>query len=174
MLKSVKVPPPFEPPFARAEGFVQKMFADFKREPENGTIHVGGERYVLMRAESLYLGWFDALAEAFGEDAARDFIYNTAREIGRTDSKTFCDRLKLTDGIDRLSSGPVHFAYTGWAFVDILADSAPAPNDDYFLHYFHPNTFEAEVVRRKGRGLERGACLFSAGYSTGWCTAAFG
>lgn len=173
MLKSVKVPAPFEGPFAAAEGYVEKLFSDFQRKPENGTIHVGGERYVLVRAESLYLTWFDAMAETFGEEAARDFIYNTAREIGRSDSLSFSEKLGVTDGVERLSAGPVHFAHAGWAFVDILDDSRPAKDDSYYLHYYHPNTFESETVKRKGRTLGRPGCLFSAGYSAGWCSAAF-
>ena len=173
MLKSVRVPPHFEPPFARAESFVQTLFADFRREPDKGTLHVGGDRYVLMRAESLYASFFDALAETFGEEVARDFIYNTAREIGRSDSRTFSERLGLTDGVDRLSSGPVHFAHAGWALVDILDDSAPAMDDSYYLHYYHPNTFESEVLKKLGRQLTSCGCLFSAGYSAGWCSEAF-
>jgi hypothetical protein len=55
MPKSVKVPQPFEPLFALAEGFVESLFARFVRTPEKGTIHVSDERYVLMRAESFYL-----------------------------------------------------------------------------------------------------------------------
>ena len=173
MLKSVKVPPQFEPPFARAETFVEKLFSDFERRPDQGTLHVGGERYVLVRADSLYATWFDSLAETFGEDAAREFIYNTAREIGRSDSNAFSKRLGLTDGIDRLSSGPVHFAHAGWALVDILGDSRPAPDDSYFLHYHHPNTFESEVLVRRGKKIAQCGCFFSAGYSSGWCSDAF-
>lgn len=173
MLKSVRVPPQLEPPFARAESFVKKLFDDFRHTPEEGTLHVGGDRYVLMRAESLYASFFDALAETFGEEVARDFIYNTAREIGRSDSRTFSERLGLSDGIDRLSSGPVHFAHAGWALVDILGDSAPAMDDSYYLHYYHPNTFESEVLRKLGRTLKDCGCLFSAGYSAGWCSEAF-
>lgn len=173
MLKSVRVPPHFEPPFARAETFVQRLFDDFRRQPEQGMLHVGGDRYVLMRAESLYASFFDALAETFGEEVAREFIYNTAREIGRSDSRTFSQRLGLTDGVDRLASGPVHFAHAGWALVDILDDSAPTMDDSYYLHYYHPNTFESEVLKKLGRQLTSCGCLFSAGYSAGWCSEAF-
>ena len=173
MLRSVRVPPAFEPPFARAEKFVEQLFSDLQRAPERGTIHVGGDRYVMVRAESLYLSWFDALSDAFGEEAAREFIYNSAREIGRNDSRRFSERLGLTDGLDRLSSGPVHFAHAGWALVDILDDSAPAMDDSYYLHYFHPNTFESEVLKQRGRTLQTCGCLFSAGYSAGWCSHAF-
>ena len=173
MLRSVRVPPACEPPFGRAEKFVEQLFSDIQRAPERGTIHVGGDRYVMVRAESLYLSWFDALSDAFGEEAAREFIYNSAREIGRNDSRRFSERLGLTDGLDRLSSGPVHFAHAGWALVDILDDSAPAMDDSYYLHYYHPNTFESEVLKQRGRTLQTCGCLFSAGYSAGWCSHAF-
>jgi predicted hydrocarbon binding protein len=173
MLKAAKVPQPFVPPFEKAESYVEKLFGDFDRSPSKGTLHVGGQRYVLMRCESLYLAWFDAMSDSFGEDAAREFIYNTAREIGQNDSADFADRLGVTDGVERLSSGPVHFAHAGWAFVHILEDSKPANDDSYFLHYYHPNTFEAEVLRSRGKETKRPACLFSAGYSAGWCSHAF-
>jgi predicted hydrocarbon binding protein len=174
VLKTVRVPPPFEPPFARAEEVVAELFGKIERRPERGTLHVGRQRYVMMRAESLYHTWFQSLAASFGEEAAGEFIYNTAREIGRSDSASFSRELAVTDGIERLASGPVHFAHTGWAFVDILPDSAPATDDSYFLHYHHPNTFESEVVVSLGRRLDRCGCLFSAGYSSGWCSDAFG
>lgn len=174
MLKSVRVPSQFVPPFERAEGYVEGLFADLVRRPEKGTIHVGGERYVLLRAESLYLTWFDAMADTFGDDVARDFIYSTARAIGRSDSAAFSERLGVTDGVERLSAGPIHFAHAGWAFVDILGDSQPAPDDAYYLHYLHPNTFESETATARKRALSRPGCLFSAGYSAGWCSSAFG
>jgi predicted hydrocarbon binding protein len=173
MPKSVDVPEPMQDPFNRAEEHVSRLFADVRRQPEQGTIHVGEERYVFLRCESLYLAWFDALAETFGTDTARQFVYNTAREIGRADSRAFSERLGVTDGVERLASGPVHFAHAGWAFVQILEDSNPAMDDTYFLHYFHPNTFESEILQKRGRSMDTHACLFSAGYSAGWCSDAF-
>lgn len=174
MLESVRVPAPMEPLFAQAETYVSKLFETLVRRPEKGTVHVGDERYVIMRAESLFLAWFTALEQTFGADIAREFIYNTAREIGRADSVSFAKKLGLTDPVAKLSCGPVHFAHAGWAFVDILDDSAPAPNEEYFIHYYHPNTFESEVLQRRGEKPERCACMFSAGYSAGWCSEAFG
>ncbi len=174
MLKSVRVPAQFEPPFAAAETYVEKLFDSVERKPSEGTIRVGGQRYVFMRCESLYLSWFDAMAETFGEETARDFVYNTAREIGRSDAADFAKRLRVESGIERLSAGPVHFAHAGWALVDIAGDSAPAPDASYYLHYHHPNTFESEVLVRREKKAEKPACLFSAGYSAGWCSDAFG
>jgi hypothetical protein len=173
-MSSYRVPEPFRPIFEKAEAFVQRLFADVVRKPEEGTIHIGGERYVWIRCESLYLSWFERMTAAFGEEAAREFIYNTAREIGNSDSVAFAERMKVPPGVERLAAGPIHFAHAVWAFVDILPDSAPATDDSYFLHYFHPNTFESEVSKRRGQKTGGCICHFSAGYSAGWCSAAFG
>ena len=120
-LKAAKVPEAFLPPFEAAEPYVEGLFNQLVRTPEQGTVRVGEERYVLLRCESLYLAWFEAMADAFGEDPARQFIYNTAREIGRNDSRSFAERTGVPVGVPRLAAGPLHFAHAGWAFVDILA-----------------------------------------------------
>ncbi len=171
---SVKVPPPFVPPFDHAEQFVAGLFNAIDRNPSQGTLHVSGERYVLMRAESFYLAWSEALEASFGEEVTRELLYNTARAIGRADCASFCERLGVTDGVARLASGPLHFAHAGWAFVDIHDDSAPSVDDNYFLHYDHPYTFESEVLATKKRTATVPSCVFSAGYSAGWCSEAFG
>ena len=174
MLTSVRVPVPLAPAFEMAQAMVRRAFSDIELAPEQGTIRINGERYVLVRADSLYLGWFTALQAVFGHKAATGFVYSTAREIGRNDCTAFAEKLGLSEGLSRLATGPIHFAHAGWAFVEIFPDSAPATDDTFFLHYSHPNTFETEVLRARGRESEGGACLFSAGYSAGWCSAAFG
>jgi hypothetical protein len=173
MLKSVKVPPHFEPPFANAENLVSKLFEKIVRRPEQGTIHIGEDRYILMRAEGLYLSWFDAMAQTFGEDAAGEFIYNSAREIGRSDSIAFAEAMKIEDNLAKLAAGPVHFSFAGWAFVEILGDSNPSPDTGFYVHYYHPNTFESETNKKRGKTLSFCGCLFSSGYSAGWVSAAF-
>jgi predicted hydrocarbon binding protein len=173
-MNTVSVPPHFNQPFEQAEDEVAKLFGQLNWRPYRGSIHVGKQRYVMIRAESLYHAWFQALAQTFGEEVAGEFIYNTAREIGRSDSASFSAERNVSSPVERLAAGPIHFAYTGWAFVEILADSVPATDDSYFLHYNHPNTFESEVLTTVGQRLDRCGCLFSAGYSSGWCSEAFG
>lgn len=174
MLTTAKVPKPFEPLFEVADKHVAALFQDFKREPSKGTIHVGGERYILVRAQSLFMSLFDQLEKSFGEEQAQEFIYNVARIIGQADAKDFIKARKLTDPNEKLSTGPVHFAYSGWAFVDILDTSKPSPDQNYFLHYYHPNTFESEIYKHKGIKAKKPICFFSAGYSSGWCSEAYG
>jgi hypothetical protein len=173
-LSSAQVPAPFRPAFEFAESLVKGRFKQIRFQPERGTIHIADERYVLLRAESLYFAMIESLSTVFGADAAAGFVYATAREIGRSDCRAFSDQLGLADGVARLASGPVHFAHAGWAFVEIFDDSAPAQDDSYFLHYCHPNTFETEVLASQKRTATSCACLFSAGYSAGWCSHAFG
>ncbi len=174
MVTTVKVPKPFEPLFEIAEKYVDSLFQEFRREPSKGTIHVGGERYILVRGEGLFLALFDQLEKSFGEEQAQEFIYNMARVIGKADSKNFSESRGLTDPNEKLSTGPVHFAYSGWAFVDIYATSRPSPDNNYFLQYQHPNTFESEIYIRKGLKPAHPICFFSAGYSAGWCSEAYG
>jgi predicted hydrocarbon binding protein len=174
MAKTVRVPAPFEPLFDQAEKYVGDLFQEFRRDPTQGTLHIGQQRYVLMRAESVFLALFDGLREAMGDEQAHEFIYNMARLIGRADSEAFARDRKLTDPNARLSAGPVHFAHAGWAFVDIYPTSAPTPDANYFLHYQHPNTFESEVYKARKLKADEPMCFFSAGYSAGWCSVAYG
>jgi len=64
----------------------------------------------------------------------------------------FSDRQEeVKDPIERLSAGPVHFVFSGWAFVDILPESRPSPDQEYFLVYDHPFSFESHAWRSHGR-----------------------
>ncbi len=174
MPKTVTVPAQFSPLFDVAEKYVEGLFSEFKRDPEKGQLYIGDQRYVLVRAESMFVALFDQLEQSFGDEQAQEFIYNMARIIGKADSKAFSETRKLQDPTEKLSTGPVMFAHTGWAKVDIYPDSKPAPNQDYFLHYQHPNTFESEIYLRKTIKPTKPICFFSAGYSAGWCSEAYG
>jgi two-component sensor histidine kinase len=81
--------------------------------------------------------------------------------------------MKLKDPISKLSAGPVHFAYTGWAFVDILPGSSPTHDENFFLTYRHPYSFEADSWIKSGKKSETPVCIMNAGYSSGWTEASF-
>jgi two-component sensor histidine kinase len=82
--------------------------------------------------------------------------------------------MNLTDPLSKLSAGPVHFAYTGWAFVDILPESNPTPDDNYYLKFHHPYSFEADSWINKGEVSKYPICSMNAGYSSGWCEESYG
>lgn len=173
MTTTVRVPARFEPLFEQAEAYVREHFEHLVRAPEQGTIHVGDERYVLVRAKSLTVGFYNVMRDLIGADEALKFWYRMARLIGEEDARAFCDARSLKDGPARLSTGPVHFAFTGWARVEIDDRSRPSSDESYYLEYTHPNTFEAASWIAEGQRAEQPVCVFSAGYSAGWCSEAF-
>ena len=173
MVDTVRVPKQWEPIFKAADKYVGELFQKFVREPQRGMIHVGEERYILVRGESLFVALFEQLEGVLGEVPAQEFLYNMARIIGKSDSKAFSENRGESTPMEKLSTGPVLFAYAGWAFVEIYPSSHPSMDDSYFLHYQHPNTFEVEVYKKKGIKPDRPVCFFSAGYSAGWCSEAF-
>jgi len=181
MLKTVKVPKPMEPLFQKAQIFVEKYFKTMKQEPNKGTITIADQRYVLIRAKSLRLDLARSIGKMMNipgkiaEESASKILYNLAQTIGQSDAKQFHTSMKVKDPIAKLSAGPIHFSYSGWAFVDIFPESKPSPDENFFLIYDHPYSFEAEAfIKEHGKNASVPICVMNAGYSSGWCTESFG
>lgn len=178
---SVKVPAEFRDLFQKAEESVKEYFSHISLNPSQGTIEISNERYVLIRASALskdFLGSILSLYADRGENEAfgigRNFLFDISHALGINDAKAFHAQMNVTDPLSKLSAGPIHFAYTGWAFVDILPESHPTPDDDYYLIYHHPFSFEADAWIRSGEKAKSPVCIMSAGYSSGWCEQSFG
>jgi signal transduction histidine kinase/predicted hydrocarbon binding protein len=179
-LRTVAVPEALAPVFRRAQEFVRRYFGDRLEDPETASVVISGERYVLVRAASLSVEFFDLVTSLYADQGAeqaasvaRNLVYDLAHSIGRADARAFHEKMSVVDPVDRLSAGPVHFAYAGWAFVAIDGSSRPAPDDSYFLRYAHPFSFEADAWIRRGRRTEFPVCWMNAGYSSGWCEESF-
>ena len=180
-MKTVRVPPELQSLFTKAEGLVARYFGDQRSDPEHGTIEIVGERYVLVRAASLSVEFFTLVEELYGpgregeaDEFAANILFDLAHAIGKSDAQRLCERMGLVEPIDRLSAGPVHFAHTGWANVEILPESRPVPGDDFCLVYDHPYSFESDAWRRAGIARQSPVCIMSSGYSSGWTEHAFG
>jgi len=178
---TVEVPKGFKKIFDRAEEVVQSYFADYDKSAANGEIVISGERYILLRSASLSFEFLDVFKEFYSnhskEEATRignNFLYDIAHVIGKEDALAFHKKMKLTDPVEKLSAGPVHFAYTGWANVEILEESKPLPNDDFYLKYYHHNSFEAQSWLDAKRKSKIPVCTMNGGYSSGWCEESFG
>ncbi len=129
-LQTVRVPAPIEPVFARAQRHVARYFRDKTEDPEVGTISISGERHILLRAASMSVEFFDLVTSLYEDKApqtargvASNLLFDVVHAIGKADARAFQQRLGLHDPIEKLSAGPIHFSYSGWAFVDIF----PAP-----------------------------------------------
>ncbi len=179
MLKTVRVPEKFEPLFEQAQEYVSRYFAQQRADPERGSLEICGQRYVLVRAASMSVEFYDMVRRIYGAEeeahaVAHGLLFDIAHAMGMADGKDFMQRMGVTDPLAGVSAGPVHFAHAGWAFVDISADSSPTPDDDYYLLYDHPYSFESDSWLAAGRKTDAPVCVMNSGYSSGWCEHAFG
>jgi signal transduction histidine kinase/DNA-binding NarL/FixJ family response regulator len=178
---SVKVPDVMKPVFDIAQQTVNEYFRNLKMDPSRGTIEINDQRYVLVRASTLSKDFLETVQNLYADRGkaealtiGKNFLFDIAHVIGMNDARNFHAKMNLTDPISRLSAGPVHFAYSGWAFVDILPESNPSPDEDFYLIYRHPYSFEADSWVRSGKKADTSVCIMNSGYSSGWCEESFG
>jgi signal transduction histidine kinase/ActR/RegA family two-component response regulator len=108
------------------------------------------------------------------DDFARNLLFDLAHAVGRTDAQRFHRRMGLEAPIEKLAAGPVHFSHTGWALVDIKAESRPSSDDSFYFLYDHPYSFEADAWLEAGRETSIPVCIMNSGYSSGWCEESYG
>ena len=180
-LTAVKVPPQFEAPFLRAQEYVARYFADRVEQPDTATITIAGERYVLLRAASLSVEFVEMVMKLYqdqgpkqAQSVANNLLFDLAHAIAKADARSFQQKMQVNSPIENLSAGPIQFAYSGWAFVDISPESRPSPDEDYFLIFDHPYSFESHSWLAKGKKSQVPVCIMNAGYSSGWCEESFG
>lgn len=178
---TVNAPHDFKPIFDKAEQVVNDYFKEFEVNPSLSKIEVQGQRYVLMRAESLATDFFENIIQLYADrpkeeaiKVGRNMLFDLAHLIGIEDARNFHLKMNLKDPISKMSAGPVHFAYTGWAFVDILPESHPSPDENFYLKYHHPFSFEADSWIKSKKKSNFPVCSMNAGYSSGWCEESFG
>lgn len=180
-LKSVKVPTQFEPLFENAEKYVANYFNTQSTDPSKGIIEIGGERYVLVRAASLSVNFLEfiknmypSLDEEESIEASSKVLFEMAHIIGKGDAKAFHLATNVSDPVEKLSAGPVHFSHTGWAYVEIFPESIPSPDENFYLLYDHPQSFEADSWIKTKKKINFCTCHMNCGYSSGWCEESFG
>jgi PAS domain S-box-containing protein len=178
---TVAVPDALKPIFDKAQDGVNQYFQDVIADPAKGTIDISGERYLLIRASALAINFLDTIHKVYAdrdpqeaENIGRGLLFDIAHTIGVNDARAMHKRMGLSEPIEKLSAGPVHFAYTGWAFVEIRPESNPVANDDFVIIYDHPYSFEAHSWLASGRQSNNPVCIMNAGYSSGWCEESFG
>ncbi|MGK2856914.1 MAG: EAL domain-containing protein [Thermoanaerobaculia bacterium] len=180
-LEAVSVPPQFESIFLRAQQHVAAYFADRIENPRLSTILISGERYVLVRAASMSVEFFNLVRSLYSESGekearsvASNLLFDIAHAIGKADARTFHERMQVTDPVEKLSAGPIHFSYSGWAYVQISSESHPSPDEDFYLIYDHPFSFESDAWLMRKQRSDFPVCVMNAGYSSGWCEESFG
>jgi signal transduction histidine kinase len=179
--RTVLVPSELESAFRVAQRTVHEYFQHVVADPAEGTIEIGDQRYVLVRASALSMDFLDSITHLYADRGPREaheigksLLFDIGHSLGISDARNFHDKMGLVEPVARLSAGPVHFAYCGWALVDIKPESNPVPDEDYFLVYDHPYSFEAASWLQAGRTAQTPICIMNSGYSSGWCEESFG
>ena len=179
-LESVKVDEKFEHIFVKAQEYVGKYFKNRLEDPGKGVLEISGERYILIRAAAMSVELFELITTLYrdrgdkgAKDKANDFLFDISHALGKADAKKFHSKMNVTDPIEKLSAGPVHFAYSGWALVDLLPESNLTPDENFLLIYDHHFSFEAEEWIKNKKATDFPVCIMNAGYSSGWCEESF-
>lgn len=181
MLKTVNVPKQFEEIFQKAETTVGTFFENREIDVGKATIKISGERYLLVRASSLSVDFFECVMGLYRDkdkreavNTTRQLLFDISHAIGMKDAEHFHKKMNLREPIDKISAGPIHFAYTGWASVKMDPDSHPSPDENFLLLYDHPFSFEADAWIKAGKTSDFPVCFMSAGYSSGWSEQSYG
>src|SRR5258708_23107263 len=134
-LETVSVPEQFAPIFLRAQEHVASYFADAVVNPRQSTISISGERYILVRAASMSVEFFDLVTSLYSDRgaaearrAASNLLFHIAHAIGKADAPTFHERMQWTDPVAKLSAEPDHFSFGGGAVVEVFPYANPAPH----------------------------------------------
>jgi PAS domain S-box-containing protein len=176
MAKYAQVPEEFNQLFRAAELFIADYFSRKHEDPSHGLIDIWDDRYLMIRASSFSVELYKILCKVTEEKdtqravtAAQNLLFRLAQAVGKSDAAYFIQRNTLTEPLAKLSPGPIHFAFTGWASVKLLTGSCLEPNDNFYLIYEHPYSFEADSWLRSGHHPDFPVCFLNAGYSAGWC-----
>ncbi|MFH1334857.1 MAG: diguanylate cyclase [Pseudomonadota bacterium] len=176
----VKVPEELAPIFQIAQTYVNQYFAKKVENPSNARIEISGERYILIRAASMSVDFFYTIKNLYKNreeeqaiQMARQILFDIAHTLGKEDAKKFHKKMKLKNPFEKLSSGPVFSAYSGWASVDILPESKPSLDENYYLIYNHLYSFESDAWIKQKKKNSFPVCIMNAGYFSGWCEESF-
>jgi len=176
---AVDVPAYMRPLFERAQQRVAEYCAHSERAVELGILRLGGNRHLLLRGDALSSEFHRTIRSIYGDgspatDVANALLFDLSHAVGAADAAKFIDLMGLVDPLEKLAVGPIYFAHAGFARVVVHPGSHPSPDDDYVLYYRHENSVESESWRRSGERAEHPVCILSTGYSSGWCSVAFG
>lgn len=178
--ETVIVPDEISPLFGAMEHRIREYFADLNLDPKSGEITANGQRYLLLRSDSMSHEFLDFIKERYGDrpqteavSIGNNFLYDNAKVIGKRDAIAFHEKLQLKEPIEKLSAGPIHFAFTGWANVEIFPESNPTADESFLLKFQHHNSWEAQSWIKAGKKSDIPVCTMNSGYSAGWCEESF-
>ena len=181
MSENSKVPKHIEHVFTKAQEYVNRYFQEKREDPSRGLIEIAGERYILIRAASMSIDFFETVKDLYKDKGKEEafsvtlqLLYDVAHAIGKADARNFMVKTRLPNPLENLLAGPVHFSHSGWANVHIHPESRPTPDENFCLVYDLPRSFESDAWKKAEKTSQFPSCIMNAGYSSGWCEECFG
>ena len=91
-LNTVRVPEKFAPLFEQAQSYVTRYFSDLSSTPERGTLEIQGQRYVLVRAASMSVEFYEMVKSFYREEeearaVVHALLFDIAHAMGLADAK---------------------------------------------------------------------------------------
>ena len=178
---TVVAPKELQPLFKKVEEKVNNHHDSIQISPDKATIEIAGQRYVLMRASSLSIEFLEGIKNCYKEKGdnesriiGKNILFDMSHLIGMEDAIYAQKSMKLNQANELLAAGPIHLAYLGWAQVNIKKNSRISPDQNFYLHFTLPQSFEADSWIKVGKKSTEPVCIMNSGYSSGWCEHSFG
>ena len=115
--RTVDVPVEYQAQFLAVEKRISEYFNDLMIDPESGEITAQGQRYILLRTDTISHEFIDFIVDRYSDQTPEEavsignnFLYDNAKVFGKNDASAFHQKLGLSEAIDRLTAGPIHFA----------------------------------------------------------------
>jgi predicted hydrocarbon binding protein len=172
-MRTAEVPPELQSVFEKAAVSVKEYFDSLHSVPGRGRVEVGRDRFILARTDSLSLVLRRVLTEIYGEHGSDQLLYAFGKAVGRAEARKFFSGFGLKDPLEKFGFGPTYFAFSGWAFVNLLHPTHLVSDETFVLVFANQQSFEAEGFRLEGEGTQKSICHINAGYLTGWCEESF-
>ena len=179
--RTVSVPPELEALFSESEKRVADYFSDHRWDPTQGCIEIAGSRYILIRGATLSVEFFQLIRSLYGSEKvveadlfSSNSLYDIGHNLGKGDARRFQKETVLGNQVSKLSAGPIHLSHAGWAYVNVLPESSPTPDENFVMYYKHDNSFESDAWLEAQENSDTPVCVMNAGYSAGWCEESFG
>ena len=181
IMKIINLINPFRNSSKSVQGTLQKLFQDEEIHISKSTVEISGERFVLIRAASLSVDFFDCILDLYQDiernEAIRttqELLFDVSHAIGMKDAEYFHKKLPFINPAVVLKVGRVLFAHTGWVPINVFPDSNPTRDENFLLLFEHPSTFESHSWLKAGKKTDRPVCIMTSGYSSGLCEKLFG
>ncbi|MCA9683996.1 MAG: XylR N-terminal domain-containing protein, partial [Myxococcales bacterium] len=142
-------------------------------EPETGRVHLGEDRMLIFRQDSLAV-LRGLLYEQVGGPLARSLLSRFGYQCGKGDFATLQKAYAWDSELDRFGAGPAMHTWEGIVHAVPTQIDVSRERGHFYMRGEWHNSYEAEIhIARFGVGTES-VCHSLTGYASGWSTAYFG